>query len=779
MRAVGTTVPRLLEPDRPWMMRTYAGHSDAKRSNELYRLNLAKGQTGLSVAFDLPTQIGYDPDHELACGEVGKVGVSVAHEGDMRALLHGIPLQQMNTSITANATAAWLLALYIVAAEEQGVAEEQLRGTIQNDILKEYVSRGTYAFPPGPSMRLVADTIAYTVLHVPKWNPINICSYHLQEAGATPVQEIAYAISNAMAVLDAVAKRVPAELMGCVFGRISFLVNAGVRFIEEHAKLRAMAELWDDVGRERCGVKDDKNRRFRYGVQVNSLGLTEAQPENNVHRIVLELMAAMLGRDARARAVQLPAWNEALGLPRPWDQQWSLRLQQVLAYETDLLEYPDIFEGSRVMNGLIGELRDGARVEMRRVAELGGAVEAVDYIKSSLVESHRERWRRIESGELTVVGMNRFTSTESSPLTAVTALFAETDYGRQIGYMEDIKHDLETLERRLHKDGNPEGDVVGRILVLIDDLDRCEPEKAVEMLQAVNLLLNFTSFIVCLGIDARIVTGAVEKHYEGLLGRTGASGYEYLDKIVQIPFRIPEPGEDEIRTFLGKQLGDPQPPAATEPAARLAPGFEPLNDESEGDEPSAEPQETLRGPSDAAAPPDHEVDGDIAPEAVVPFTYAELQAFEALASHLRPNPRHLKRLVNVYRLVRALARAKGDSVVLEHPAATIRWLVMWAQWPYTSHAMLARFEQRLEEANNGLADDRQSDEPLIELLNEVEPQLDATARDRLDDDLPALRDLLSIEGYGFTSDQLRRIRRYTLNFNPAVEEQWSSSDDGG
>ena len=400
------------------MMRTYAGHSDAKRSNELYRLNLAKGQTGLSVAFDLPTQIGYDPDHELACGEVGKVGVSVAHEGDMRALLHGIPLQQMNTSITANATAAWLLALYIVAAEEQGVVEEQLRGTIQNDILKEYVSRGTYAFPPGPSMRLVADTIAYTVLHVPKWNPINICSYHLQEAGATPVQEIAYAISNAIAVLDAVGKRVPAELMGRVFGRISFLVNAGVRFIEEHAKLRAMAELWDEVGRERFGVKDDTNRRFRYGVQVNSLGLTEAQPENNVHRIVLELMAAMLGRDARARAVQLPAWNEALGLPRPWDQQWSLRLQQVLAYETDLLEYPDIFEGSRVMNGLTGELRDGARAEMGRVADLGGAVEAVDYIKSSLVESHRERWRRIESGELTVVGMNRFTSTESSPLTA-------------------------------------------------------------------------------------------------------------------------------------------------------------------------------------------------------------------------------------------------------------------------------------------------------------------------------------------------------------------------
>ena len=400
------------------MMRTYAGHSDARRSNELYRRNLEKGQTGLSVAFDLPTQTGYDPDHELARGEVGKVGVSIAHKGDMETLLDGIPLDQMNTSMTINATAAWLLALYIVAAEEQGVPEDKLQGTTQNDILKEYLSRGTYAFPPGPSMRLIADTIAYTIEHVPKWNPINICSYHLQEAGATPVQEIAYAMSNAIAVLDAVRARVPQELMGDVFGRISFFVNAGVRFVEEHAKLRAMAELWDELGRERYAVEDDKHRRFRYGVQVNSLGLTEAQPENNVYRIALEALSVTLGRSARARAIQLPAWNEALGLPRPWDQQWSLRLQQILAYETDVLEYPDIFEGSKVMDGLVGELIEVARDEMGRVAELGGAVEAVDYMKASLVESHRQRWRRIESGELTVVGMNRFTSTEHSPLTA-------------------------------------------------------------------------------------------------------------------------------------------------------------------------------------------------------------------------------------------------------------------------------------------------------------------------------------------------------------------------
>jgi (2R)-ethylmalonyl-CoA mutase len=410
--------PRLPERDRPWLMRTYAGHSDARRSNELYRRNLEKGQTGLSIAFDLPTQTGYDPDQELARGEVGKVGVSIAHRGDMRTLLDGIPLDEMNTSMTINATAAWLLALYVVTAEEHGVAQDQLQGTTQNDILKEYLSRGTYAFPPGPSMRLIADTIAYTVQHIPRWNPINICSYHLQEAGATPVQEIAFTMSNAIAVLDAVRERVSQELMGSVFGRISFFVNAGVRFVEEHAKLRAMAALWDRLGRERYDVQDDKQRRFRYGVQVNSLGLTEAQPENNVYRIALEALAVTLGRSARARAIQLPAWNEALGLPRPWDQQWSLRLQQILAYETDILEYPDIFEGSKVMDGMVAELVEAADEEMHRVAERGGAVDAVDYMKAALVESHRERWRRIESGELTIVGMNRFTSSEPSPLTA-------------------------------------------------------------------------------------------------------------------------------------------------------------------------------------------------------------------------------------------------------------------------------------------------------------------------------------------------------------------------
>jgi ethylmalonyl-CoA mutase len=405
------------------MMRTYAGHSTAKASNELYRRNLAKGQTGLSVAFDLPTQTGYDPDDELARGEVGKVGVPVVHRGDMAALMDEIPLGEMNTSMTINATAAWLLALYIVAAENQDPPTEQrdLQGTTQNDIIKEFLARGTYAFPPAPSMRLISDMIAYTVEHVPKWNPINICSYHLQEAGATPVQEIAYAMSNAIAVLDAARERLGdrAEgLMGHVFGRISFFVNAGVRFVEEHAKLRAMGILWEELGRERYGVTDERHLRFRYGVQVNSLGLTEAQPENNVQRIVLEALAVTLGRDARARAIQLPAWNEALGLPRPWDQQWSLRIQQVFAYETDILEYPDIFEGSKVMEGLVDELLEHARAEMAIVAEHGGAVEAVPYMKAALVDSHRERIQRIESGEQIVVGQNRFTETEVSPLTA-------------------------------------------------------------------------------------------------------------------------------------------------------------------------------------------------------------------------------------------------------------------------------------------------------------------------------------------------------------------------
>ena len=410
--------PRLPEPDRPWMIRTYAGHSTAEKSNELYRSNLEKGQTGLSIAFDLPTQTGYDPDDPIARGEVGKVGVPVAHRGDMEALLSEIPLDKMNTSMTINATAAWLLALYIAVAEEQGASQAELTGTTQNDIIKEFLARGTYAFPPAPSMRLIADMIAYTVEHVPQWNPINICSYHLQEAGATPVQEIAFAMSNAIAVLDAAAERVAPERIGDVFGRISFFVNAGMRFIEEHAKLRAMTILWEEIGRERYGVTDERKLRLRYGVQVNSLGLTESQPENNVPRIVLEMLSVTLGRDARARAIQLPAWNEALGLPRPWDQQWSLRIQQLMAYETDLLEYPDIFEGSVVMDGLVDELLAGARAEIEVVAGQGGAVEAVEYMKGALVDSHRQRMRRIESGEQIVVGLNSFTETEESPLMA-------------------------------------------------------------------------------------------------------------------------------------------------------------------------------------------------------------------------------------------------------------------------------------------------------------------------------------------------------------------------
>jgi (2R)-ethylmalonyl-CoA mutase len=401
-------------------MRTYAGHSDARRSNELYRRNLAKGQTGLSVAFDLPTQTGYDPDHVLARGEVGKVGVSIAHKGDMHQLLDGIPLDEMNTSMTINATAAWLLGLYVTVAEENGVGRVALKGTTQNDIIKEYLSRGTYAFPPEPSMRLIADMVAFTVNEVPSWNPTNICSYHLQEAGATPVQEIAYALSTGIAVLDEVKARgqVSDADFPKVFGRISFFVNAGIRLIEEIAKLRAMGQLWNEIGRERYGVTDEKMLRFRYGVQVNSLGLTEAQPENNIQRIVLEALAVTLSRDARARAIQLPAWNEAMGLPRPWDQQWSLRIQQVLANETDLLEYPDLFEGSVVMDGLVEELIAGARVEMAVVEEHGGAVAAVPYMKARLVESHRERVARIESGEQKVIGQNSFTETEDSPLTA-------------------------------------------------------------------------------------------------------------------------------------------------------------------------------------------------------------------------------------------------------------------------------------------------------------------------------------------------------------------------
>src|SRR5687767_4599643 len=412
----------MTERDKPWVMRTYAGHSTPAKSNELYRTNLSKGQTGLSVAFDLPTQTGYDPDSELAKGEVGKVGVPVTHLGDMRALFDGIPLETMNTSMTINATAMWLLALYQVVAEEQGADPKSLGGTTQNDIIKEYLSRGTYVFPPGPSLRLITDMVAYTVTEIPKWNPINICSYHLQEAGATPVQEIAYSLTTAIAVLDAVkaAGQVPEERFGEVCARISFFVNAGVRFVEEMCKMRAFTQLWDELLLERYGVQDPKHRRFRYGVQVNSLGLTEAQPENNVQRIVLEMLAVTLSKDARARAVQLPAWNEALGLPRPWDQQWSLRIQQVLAYESDLLEYDDLFEGSLVVEAKVAELVEGARAEIDRVQAMGGAVPAVEggYMKSELVTSHARRRRRIEVGEDVVVGVNKFTETEPSPLTA-------------------------------------------------------------------------------------------------------------------------------------------------------------------------------------------------------------------------------------------------------------------------------------------------------------------------------------------------------------------------
>jgi (2R)-ethylmalonyl-CoA mutase len=424
------------ERDRPWVIRTYAGHSSPERSNELYRRNLAKGQTGLSVAFDLPTQTGYDPDHELATGEVGKVGVPVSHIGDMRRLFDGIPMAEANTSMTINAPAMWLLALYVAVAEEQAAQEApravraRLAGTTQNDIVKEYLSRGTYVFPPAPSMRLITDMIAWSVANIPRWNPINICSYHLQEAGATPPQELAYALSTAIAVLDAVrdSGQVPQEKFGDVVARISFFVNAGLRFVEEMCKMRALAQLWDEITKERYGVQDPKQRRLRYGVQVNSLGLTEAQPENNVQRIVLEMLAVTLSRDARARAIQLPAWNEALGLPRPWDQQWALRMQQVLAYETDLLEYEDLFDGSRVVEAKVAELVVGAGAEIDRVQEMGGAVAAVEsgYMKGQLVSSLAERRRRMESGEAVVVGVNRFDTTEPSPLQAEGAAAIET-----------------------------------------------------------------------------------------------------------------------------------------------------------------------------------------------------------------------------------------------------------------------------------------------------------------------------------------------------------------
>ncbi len=421
-------------------MRTYSGHSTADASNELYRTNLAKGQTGLSIAFDLPTQTGYDPDHALARGEVGRVGVPVVHIGHMRALMNGIPPAQMNTAMTINATAAWLLALYVTNADEQGVGPDQLRGTTQNDIVKEYLSRGTYIFPPEPSRRLIVDMVAWCAQHAPKWNPINVCSYHLQEAGATPVQEIAYSLATAVDVLDAVrdSGQVAPEQFSQVFGSVSFFVNAGVRFVEEMCKLRAFTELWDRIGRDRYGVLDDKARRFRYGVQVNSLGLTESQPENNVQRIVLEMLAVTLSKRARARSVQLPAWNEALGLPRPWDQQWALRMQQVLAFESDVLEYDDIFDGSHVVENVTSELRDAAWEELADVLELGGAFAAIDTMKGRLVSSMAERTRRIETGEQLVVGVNSFTETEPSPLdTPGNFLTVDADVERQM--IDDVR----------------------------------------------------------------------------------------------------------------------------------------------------------------------------------------------------------------------------------------------------------------------------------------------------------------------------------------------------
>ncbi len=431
-----------VKKERPWLMRTYSGHSSAAASNALYRANLAKGQTGLSIAFDLPTQTGLDADHTLARGEVGKVGVPVSHLGDMLTLVDGIPLDRMNTSMTINAPAAWMLALYIAAAEKQGVARADLSGTTQNDIIKEYLSRGTYMFPPAPSMRLTTDMIAFAYTEVPRWNPINVCPYHLQEAGATPVQEIAFSLSVAIAVLDAIkaSGQVPAEDFPTVVGRISFFVNAGIRFVTEMCKMRAFTELWDDICRQRYGVEDEKLRRFRYGVQVNSLGLTEQQPENNVYRILLEMLSVTLSKGARARAVQLPAWNEALGLPRPWDQQWSLRLQQIVAHETDLLEFGDLFDGSPVVAEKVAELKTAALNEMAAIEAVGGAVAAVEQglMKRALVESNARRVAAIESGEQTVIGVNAFTEAEPSPLTEAAASFLTPDADAERTQLENL-----------------------------------------------------------------------------------------------------------------------------------------------------------------------------------------------------------------------------------------------------------------------------------------------------------------------------------------------------
>lgn len=456
-----SSTPYQHAPDPPWIFRTYAGHSTAEKSNALYRANLARGQTGLSVAFDLPTQTGYDPDHILARGEVGKVGVPISHLGDMRALFSEIPLEKMNTSMTINAPAAWLLAMYVALADEQGADRRLLQGTTQNDLIKEYLSRGTYIFPPEPSLRLIGDMIAWCYREVPKWNPMNVCSYHLQEAGATPEQELAFALATAISVLDTVKAggQVPDEDFEIVASRISFFVNAGVRFVTELCKMRSFTKLWDQILLERYGVQDKKARRFRYGVQVNSLGLTEPQPENNVYRILIEALAVTLSKDARCRALQLPAWNEALGLPRPWDQQWSLRLQQVLAYETDLLEYEDLFDGSHVVEAKVAELSKGALEQLALIDDMGGASSAIDYMKAQLVASNAKRVRSVETGDMTVVGVNRWTDTEASPLSAGEGA-------------------IETVDPRL------EADVVARIKAWREPRDPAAVDAALADLQA-------------------------------------------------------------------------------------------------------------------------------------------------------------------------------------------------------------------------------------------------------------------------------------------------------
>ncbi|MEW1954022.1 protein meaA [Terrabacter sp. NPDC080008] len=562
-------------------MRTYAGHSSAAASNALYRRNLSKGQTGLSVAFDLPTQTGYDPDHVLSRGEVGKVGVPISHVGDMAALFDGIPLREMNTSMTINATAMWLLALYQVTAERQAEAAGEdpaewvhaLAGTTQNDIIKEYLSRGTYVFPPGPSLRLITDLVAYTVREIPKWNPINICSYHLQEAGATPVQEIAYAMSTAIAVLDAVrdSGQVPPEEFASVVARISFFVNAGVRFVEELCKMRAFVQLWDELTQERYGVTDARARRFRYGVQVNSLGLTEAQPENNVQRIVLEMLGVTLSKDARARAIQLPAWNEALGLPRPWDQQWSLRMQQVLAYESDLLEYDDLFTGSHVVEAKVAELVEGARAEMARVEELGGAVAAVEsgYMKAALVASHAERRRRIESGESVVVGLNRFETTEPNPLTADLETAIQT-----------VDHDVERHAAeaarawREQRDADPERRARAQAA-----LDRLRADAA----SSTNLM---AATLVCARAD--VTTGewaaALREQFgeyrapTGVSGSVGVGPSEPGDALARVRDLVARTGEElgeKLRILVGKPGLDGHSNGAEQVAVRARDaGFE-------------------------------------------------------------------------------------------------------------------------------------------------------------------------------------------------------------